>query len=68
MVSKVQVEQKEHVQSSQGATQDEPRSLPNCTGDQHSHLRERHITMILRLYVTAFDYFYHLNIKRYIWP
>lgn len=41
MVSKVQVEQKEQVQSSQGATQDEPRSVTNRTGDQHSHLRER---------------------------
>lgn len=41
MVSKVQVEQKEHVKSSQGPTQDEARSLTNSTGNQHSHLWER---------------------------
>lgn len=39
MVSKVQVEQKEHVKRSQCATQDEARSLTNGTGDEHSHLR-----------------------------
>lgn len=42
MVSEVQVEQKEHVKSSQCATQYEARSLTNSSRDEHSHLRGGH--------------------------
>lgn len=41
VVCKVQVEQKEHVQSCQGPANKETRCLANCPGDESSHLEER---------------------------
>ena len=50
MVGEVQVEQEEHVEGSQGATDDKPRGLAHGPGQQHRHLVEGRGSM-LNLYI-----------------